>query len=595
MLGMTQPEVQKSRQSITDTKGNQVDLRVEQAFSFAGKILVSGWVRGQGELGLKSGDKQLDLALYQHRLRIDVNRGLQIDETEELGFIMITEGMSSDAVSICWADDNTDIALLDVTTYTTAQEVLAEVAPFDLKTLFDTCEPFSDAWKLLVSSIEGSANPPAYVRANVELAMATSGDPNGFINGWTIHDHHRDAIWVEVGQSIIDLSSIYRRPRNDVNQAFPETPENYKDRPGFICTVPHASPGQRVRIRIQRGKEIFDLAQGEMTDMPVEPRHAAELLFAGAPREPEAFIQFCEEAGSMLLQPTIEQKRLKNELMTPKVREYGKLPIEPKVSIIIPLYGRIDFVEHQLLEFSKDSWLIKNAEIIYVFDDPRLIESAWREFYTLQNLYGVPFKAIWGGNNRGFSGANNLGATIASGDHLLFLNSDVFPQQTTWLFELVKTFETTKNIGAIVPRLTFSDGSIQHAGMEFRYRPEYGVVLNEHPLMGLDPQLDDKPEKLRVVPAATGACILLSRENFDRVKGWNESYLIGDFEDSDLCLSLRELGLKIYYHSGVCLTHLERQSFSLLGDGIFKQQVTIYNAVQHQNRWFKDPETINAK
>jgi GT2 family glycosyltransferase len=196
----------------------------------------------------------------------------------------------------------------------------------------------------------------------------------------------------------------------------------------------------------------------------------------------------------------------------------------------------------------------------------------------------VPFQAIWGNANRGFSGANNLGAKHARGQYLLFMNSDVFPQAPGWLNPLVETLVNDDQTGAVAPRLVFIDGSIQHAGMLFKHREDLNIWINHHPNMGLDPKLDPQKE-ISKVPAVTGACLLLRRRDFDRVAGWDTGYLVGDFEDSDLCLKLRTIGLEIAYNPNVQLIHLERQSFKLLGEGDFRTRITIYNAARHQSRW----------
>jgi GT2 family glycosyltransferase len=101
-----------------------------------------------------------------------------------------------------------------------------------------------------------------------------------------------------------------------------------------------------------------------------------------------------------------------------------------------------------------------------------------------------------------------------------------------------------------------------------------------------------------VVPAITGACLLIRRTHFDLVEGWDTGYLIGDFEDSDLCLKIREAGLSIAYLPSVQLTHLERQSFKLFGDKNFRTKVTLFNAVRHQKRWrhfFQDDPNNKGK
>jgi len=89
------------------------------------------------------------------------------------------------------------------------------------------------------------------------------------------------------------------------------------------------------------------------------------------------------------------------------------------------------------------------------------------------------------------------------------------------------------------------------------------------------------------VPAVTGACLLIDRKLFNMLGGMSEDYVIGDFEDSDLCLRVRQHGLKIYYTPDVELYHLERQSMRLIGHGSawWRQSLTLYNMWKHTRRW----------
>src|SRR5581483_952497 len=55
------------------------------------------------------------------------------------------------------------------------------------------------------------------------------------------------------------------------------------------------------------------------------------------------------------------------------VTQYGTPPAEPTTSVIVPLYRRIDFVEHQLAHFVDDPDLV-GADLVYVLDSPELAE-----------------------------------------------------------------------------------------------------------------------------------------------------------------------------------------------------------------------------
>ena len=70
-------------------------------------------------------------------------------------------------------------------------------------------------------------------------------------------------------------------------------------------------------------------------------------------------------------------------------RAFGPQPEAPEVSVIVPLYGRHDFVEHQLMEFCRDPYMRERAEIVYVVDDPAIvISSGWGTVCSCLRLPG---------------------------------------------------------------------------------------------------------------------------------------------------------------------------------------------------------------
>src|SRR5262249_12963633 len=136
-------------------------------------------------------------------------------------------------------------------------------------------------------------------------------------------------------------------------------------------------------------------------------------------------------------------------------------------------------------------------------------------------------------------------------------------------------------------RLLFEDGSIQHAGMSFRASTAVaGCWENDHPGKGLPAAFDPHPG-IAAVPAVTAACLILDRALFRELGGMSEEYVIGDFEDSDLCLRVQEQGWNICYTPEIELFHLERQSMKLIGEGeaAWRQSLTLYNMWKHSRRW----------
>jgi GT2 family glycosyltransferase len=75
-----------------------------------------------------------------------------------------------------------------------------------------------------------------------------------------------------------------------------------------------------------------------------------------------------------------------------------------------------------------------------------------------------------------------------------------------------------------------------------------------------------------------------------KMGGFDETFIVGDFEDSDLCLKLQAAGYRCVVDPSVRLFHLERKSQASHGVG-WRMNLTLYNAWQHERRWGK---TISA-
>jgi GT2 family glycosyltransferase len=187
------------------------------------------------------------------------------------------------------------------------------------------------------------------------------------------------------------------------------------------------------------------------------------------------------------------------------------------------------------------------------------------------------------GANLGFAGANNFAAGIARGKHLLFMNSDVLPKRSGWLGELQRIHGTLAAPGLLGVKLLYEDGTVQHAGMAFRRLAAWdNLWTNHHPSKGLSPI---GLTGVRPVPAVTAACALMEAQLYRQLGGFSEDYIIGDFEDSDLCLQASLAGRQNYVALDVELYHLERQSQNYMADVGWRTNITVYNCLLHNRRW----------
>jgi GT2 family glycosyltransferase len=266
---------------------------------------------------------------------------------------------------------------------------------------------------------------------------------------------------------------------------------------------------------------------------------------------------------------------------TPEVIEIGQRPATAEVSVIIPLYRNLSFLRLQIGAFAVDPEARRALEIVYVLDSPEQRAEVEHLLRGLSRLTGLGFRLVVMGANRGYAAANNAGVRHATCPTLVLMNSDVVPIGPGWLAPLLASLAEA-GVGAVGPKLLFDDGSLQHAGLTFE-RDVEGHWYNTHFHKGY-PRGWPAANVARSVPAVTGACLVTPRALYEAVGGFSEDYIIGDFEDSDLCLRIRAAGHDIRYAPAAELYHFERRSIAL-HPGYARSAASAYNRRLHGQRW----------
>jgi GT2 family glycosyltransferase len=290
-----------------------------------------------------------------------------------------------------------------------------------------------------------------------------------------------------------------------------------------------------------------------------------------------------ESAFDQVLGPSLTAINRVRLAQRPKVTRmaFGEQVAEPVCSVIIPLYGRMDFMMYQLALFSEGEY--KKHQFIYVLDDPPRKRELQDLAHSAHRRFGVPFEIVFLDENLGFAPANNVGLEYARGEYVCYLNSDIMPSNHRWLDYLVGDLQADRNLGIVGAILLFEDGSVQHQGLTFERLPQLANwPFPMHPGKG---RRRAPPAQLVSVDAVTGACMVLSRSLAVQMGGFDEDYVIGDFEDSDLCLRIRRDGLSCAVDGRAQLYHLERQS-QVTPDKMWRMYVTLLNAWTHTRRWF---------
>ncbi len=214
----------------------------------------------------------------------------------------------------------------------------------------------------------------------------------------------------------------------------------------------------------------------------------------------------------------------------------------PKVSIIIPTRNA-----EGLLRLSVGSLLAKTAypnfEIIVVnhrSDDPGTL-AYFAELRTagVRILdYDAPFN---------FSALNNFAAREAQGSILAFLNNDLEVISPDWLGEMAAQ-ALRPEIGAVGAMLYYPNDTVQHAGAVLGLTgPAHGDGVAGHAFKCAARGSEGQRNRLRLVQnysAVTAACLVIRREIFEAVGGFNEADLPVAFNDIDLCLRVRHAGYR---------------------------------------------------
>lgn len=370
----------------------------------------------------------------------------------------------------------------------------------------------------------------------------------------------------------VDLSRLWMRvPQPEVDRCYRQFHLHEPSR-GYVAFVPEKcismQPGaDQVEVVFGHAKgtrKVFEGASRLQPGLQAIQQIMASFVFDGV---------HVRELMRRHVAPVLRVLRIQGAPPVALGRTFGEVATRAKVSIIVPLFGRWDFMRYQLDAFSRDPEL-HEMEWLYVIDDPRIAQEITAAADGLYRVFGLPFRVLFCGRNLGFSGACNLGAAEATGDLLLLLNSDVFPIEPGWLQRMQSELEPT--VAVVGARLLYEDGLVQHSGMGTEsYGPWGGLDISTHPGKGLPESLIQPRQSSW--PAVTAACLLMRRQEYLDQGGLSEEFVIGDFEDADLCRRLRDGGREIRVAQQARLYHLERQSLSGIGGDQWRQWLTLYN------------------
>ncbi|MFG3448654.1 glycosyltransferase family 2 protein [Stenotrophomonas sp. NPDC047960] len=154
-------------------------------------------------------------------------------------------------------------------------------------------------------------------------------------------------------------------------------------------------------------------------------------------------------------------------------------------------------------------------------------------------------------DNPGFAAANNQGVADSQAPWLAFINPDLMVEAGT----LAQLRARGEVLGDCVLGVEQVDEQGQPDAAVRRRDPDFGAMLR-HPGQGAKLAIPADPSQvLQVVPALSGALLLMPRTLFDRIGGWDAGYRL-HAEDLDLCRRAREAGAVVAIANDLRVVHV---------------------------------------
>lgn len=287
-------------------------------------------------------------------------------------------------------------------------------------------------------------------------------------------------------------------------------------------------------------------------------RHPLRSIQMLSPRKIRHFFYFLKEEGPGFVSKRIDEsmqgiaiRKTEYDIITmnrdKQYHEYEELifPIQDRtlISIIIPVFNEFSYTYNCLKSILQNTGQIYSYEII-VADDGSTDDTV-RLSEKVKNI-----TIIKNEKNLRFLKNCNHAAGYAKGKYIIFLNNDTQVQKN-WLSALVNQMENREDIGLCGSKLVYGDGRLQEAG---------GIIWKDASAWnygnGSNP---DAPEYnyVKEVDYISGAAIMVRRDLWNRLGGFDESFAPAYYEDVDLACQIRECGYKVVYQPDSVVLHFE--------------------------------------
>jgi GT2 family glycosyltransferase len=244
---------------------------------------------------------------------------------------------------------------------------------------------------------------------------------------------------------------------------------------------------------------------------------------------------------------------------------------QPRVSIVIPVYNKFAYTAACLRSLAEHHGAVAFEAI--VVDDASSDATPQR----LAEIGGI--RSVRNAQNLGFVGSCNAGAERAAGEFIVFLNNDTVVT-AGWLDALLRCFEEEPDCGLAGAKLVYPDGRLQEAG---------GIVFADGSGWNhgrFDDPADPRYNFRREADYCSGAAILIRRDLFVQLGGFDARYAPAYYEDTDLAFAVRAAGKKVFYEPRSMVIHFEGVTAGTdTGSGSGMKRFQIVNRDKFLHKW----------
>ncbi|KKR11511.1 MAG: Glycosyl transferase family 2 [Candidatus Woesebacteria bacterium GW2011_GWA1_39_21] len=217
---------------------------------------------------------------------------------------------------------------------------------------------------------------------------------------------------------------------------------------------------------------------------------------------------------------------------------------KPDLSIIYVNYNSLTDLSQSIRSLIKYGFK-KNLEIIVVDNGHS------KEIKKILSQFHTKVKLIRSKINGGYGAGNNLGALISVGKYLLFLNPDTEMKKGS-IDVLYNFLEKNDDVAIVAPNLVDTRGIVFKQLGSRKLTPLRGIfslsIINRlfsgNPIAKNYNLLDKDFNKVREADVVPGSAFMIRASVFKKVGGFDKRFFMY-FEESDLCLRVKQLGYKI--------------------------------------------------